>query len=279
MNVQDCLKACEASVRQHDPDRFLTALFAPAEARKWLYVLYAFNHEIAHISESVREPMLAEIRRQWWRESIDEAAAGRPRRHDVVEALAQLFAQAKATPRRFHLLIDARAQDDADVHFHSLQSLFDHADATAGEVMRIAARLLGAGDGLDGKSRAAGIAYGMTGLLRALPFHAARGKLYVPYDLLIEAGIEPGEVLAGRGGEGFRKIFRRLADCAFDQLDAARAFRPPAGSLPAVLPAALCELYLRRMRGARFDPFRHPADVPVWRQQIALLFAMFRGYA
>ena len=34
-------------VRRNDPDRFLTALFAPAPRRETLFVLYAFNSELA----------------------------------------------------------------------------------------------------------------------------------------------------------------------------------------------------------------------------------------
>src|SRR5665213_2932433 len=58
-----------ALVREHDRDRFQTALFAPAGDREALFALYAFNYEIARVRESVREPMLGQIRLQWWREA------------------------------------------------------------------------------------------------------------------------------------------------------------------------------------------------------------------
>ena len=63
-----------ALVRQHDPDRFLTALFAPAAQRDALLALYAFNHELARAREVASEPTLALIRLQWWREVVDGAA-------------------------------------------------------------------------------------------------------------------------------------------------------------------------------------------------------------
>ena len=40
------VSALGALVRRHDPDRFLTALFAPEAKREGLFVLYAFNHEL-----------------------------------------------------------------------------------------------------------------------------------------------------------------------------------------------------------------------------------------
>jgi phytoene/squalene synthetase len=55
-------------VRRHDPDRFLTALFAPPDKRDALLTLYAFNHELARAREVASEPHMALIRLQWWRE-------------------------------------------------------------------------------------------------------------------------------------------------------------------------------------------------------------------
>ena len=66
-------------VRTHDPDRFFTTLFAPVTARPALWALYAFNHEIARAKETVREPMMAMIRLQWWREVVE----GTAKRHEV----------------------------------------------------------------------------------------------------------------------------------------------------------------------------------------------------
>ena len=66
-------EAIVALVRRHDPDRFLTALFAPPEKRDALLTLYAFNHELARAREAVSEPPLALIRLQWWREVVEGA--------------------------------------------------------------------------------------------------------------------------------------------------------------------------------------------------------------
>src|SRR4051794_28190129 len=79
-----------AIVRRHDRDRFLTALFAPAARREALFALYAFNFEVAKTREVVSEPMLGQIRLQWWREAVDEIfAGGRVRSHEVVQPLAE----------------------------------------------------------------------------------------------------------------------------------------------------------------------------------------------
>src|SRR5471032_25027 len=79
------------SVRAADPDRYFSALFAPAPARPFLFALYAFNHEVARVAETVREPTLGAIRLEWWRETVESAQRGVARNHDVARGLAALF--------------------------------------------------------------------------------------------------------------------------------------------------------------------------------------------
>src|SRR5436190_14638459 len=88
------LSAPAAIVRRHDRDRYQTALFAPADRREALFALYAFNYEIARVRESVTQPMLGQIRLQWWREAVAAAYDGTPaRRHEVVEPLSAAIRQ------------------------------------------------------------------------------------------------------------------------------------------------------------------------------------------
>ena len=103
---------CRRAVRKHDPDRYFSALFAPADRRPFLFALYAFNHELAHVGESVREPMMGEIRLQWWRETLDGARAGDPRNHDVVaRAGGDASRRSSCPPTLFDAMIDARQFD------------------------------------------------------------------------------------------------------------------------------------------------------------------------
>ena len=61
------------------------ALFAPADRRETLFLLYAFNHELARAREVASQPTLALIRLQWWREVIE----GARRRHEVAAPLGE----------------------------------------------------------------------------------------------------------------------------------------------------------------------------------------------
>ena len=77
-----------AETQRLDPDRYLCALFAPADRREPLLALAVLGRQLARVPHIVTQPMAGLIRYQWWRDAIDEAAAGRPREQPVVEGLA-----------------------------------------------------------------------------------------------------------------------------------------------------------------------------------------------
>jgi phytoene synthase len=269
--------ACVDLVRRHDPDRYFSVLFAPKEARLYLMALYAFNYEIARVSESVREPMMGEIRLQWWRETIEGARVATPREHDVALALAELLARFDLPQSLFDEMVDARSFDVLPDTFETVGALEDYGAASVGSLIQLAARVLGAGERHDSQAREAGIAYAISGVLRAIPHHAARRKLYLPMDLLNTVKLSPDEIFAGHGGEKLKAVMAQLSLRAQNHLKAARAFGRTKRALAAFLPLALVPGYLKTMARPGFDPFRDPAQVAQPRKQWALLSAATRG--
>jgi len=99
-------------VRSADRDRFLAALFAPEPARTDLLALLAFDHELARTRLVTREPMLARIRLEWWREAVAEAAGtAKPRAQPIVESLSEMVRRRALAPERLTALIDAREEE------------------------------------------------------------------------------------------------------------------------------------------------------------------------
>jgi phytoene/squalene synthetase len=252
-----------ASVRAADPDRYFSALFAPAPLRPSLFALYAFNHEVARVAETVREPMLGAIRLEWWRETVEGAANGTPRNHDVARGLAALFATGKVALADFEALIAARSFDSSAERFADFAALEDYLDATGGTLMRLAIRLLG---GEPNLAREAALAYGLTGLLRSLPFHSGRHKLYLPQDLLGAVGLRAEDFFENQNDPRAQAAIRQTALRARDHFLNARNAARPGAALAALLPAALVPLYLKRLG----------RDAPIHARQMRLLGAAMR---
>ena len=65
-------------LKTRDRERWLSILWAPADARAALVALHAHDLEQQRVVAEAREPMLAEIRLAWWREQLELLSAGKP---------------------------------------------------------------------------------------------------------------------------------------------------------------------------------------------------------
>jgi len=227
-------------VRRHDPDRFLTALFAPAERRAALFALYAFNHELARAREVASEPTLALIRLHWWR----EVAEGAERRHEVATPLRAAIADGLLARDDMLALIEAR-EIEADPAIPTCAAWRDYLLRGAGGLAVAAGRLLGAPD--PETLRPLGAAYGAAGALRSIRALAAQRRCLLPADLLAAHKLTPEGVVLKPDGPALRPVVAELVAEAKALLAEARGAKPPRGAIAAALPAVLAARDLRRI--------------------------------
>jgi NADH dehydrogenase [ubiquinone] 1 alpha subcomplex assembly factor 6 len=253
------LSAVGSVVRRHDRDRFQTALLAPRRHREALFALYAFNYEIARVREIVREPMLGQIRLQWWREAVDAAYAdAAPRRHDIVEALSVTIRRHGLSRDHFYRLIDTRERDLDDASPATLEALEDYAEGSSSRLIQLTLEVLGAATPeAQAAATEVGIAYALAGLIRAVPAHAAAGRIMIPDDVAGKAGLDRSDYAALRSSPALRRAVAILAGATTRHLAAARALRRdlPKAALPALLSARIAEQMVKRLERAEFDPF------------------------
>lgn len=103
---------CAVIVQRGDPDRFLAAMAASGAVRDRLMVLFAFNVEVSRAPWVTAEPMIAEMRLQWWLDAIEEIySGGSVRRHEVVTPLAELVAQSGLQREVLDGIVTARRWD------------------------------------------------------------------------------------------------------------------------------------------------------------------------
>jgi phytoene/squalene synthetase len=205
-------------LRAADPDRFFCTLFAPAEKREALALLYLFNHELARAREVASQPMLALIRLTWWREVVE----GQRKLHEIATPLSAALESGIFAAEDLLALIDARMQE-AEPDIPDLATFLLYARGTAGRLARIAGKCLGA-DSLIVEDL--GTAYGIAGILRAAPYLRAQGRSLLPAD-----GTQEAQII----GEA-----RRLLGA-----------QPPRGALAAALPAVFAKRDLGRAIPAR----------------------------
>ncbi len=276
--MRDPLSYCAGLVRTGDHDRFLSALFAAEPARENLFVLYAFNLEIARIQDMVSEPLLGEIRLQWWREGIEAIYTGQSvRAHPVLQALETSITQCALQREPFDILIDAHAKDFAAEPPASLQELEGYADATCTGLMRLALEIMGVG-APDEVIRHAGLAWALTGVLRSVGFQASKQRIFLPDDLLQAEGLTRERVFSCRMCPELRQVMLTLSGRAQLHLNAMRRALPAPSrqSMPALLPVTLASPYLQQIQHPDYDPFLVQYPIPAFRRQTRLFWAMLR---
>ncbi len=218
-------------VRRADPDRFFCSLFAPAQKREALWLLYAFNHELARAREVASEPVMALIRLTWWREVVD----GSVKKHEIATPLTQALAAGVFARSDLARLIDAREME-AEPEIPDLDGFVNYARGTAGQLARISGRLLGVD---SDAAEALGAAYGISGILRAAPHLAAQGRSLLPAD-----GTGLAQIIAVARGLlqeiPPRQIMAAVLPAVFAKRDLGKAYRPRGlGDRLAVIRAAI----------------------------------------
>lgn len=258
---------CAALLREGDRDAYLAGLFAPAERRASLFALQAFVLELTQIPARVTEPLMGEMRLQWWREVLggEREAAGHPLATALLAANARHGLDLGALMR----LIDVEAATLHGDPCPTLAALEARMRETHGGPLLLGAGVLGAtGPALAQAAAPAGIALGLTGLLRRFAREAARGRVRLPQDRIAAHGLEVAQVsaaaVAAQRGEtpplpaGLDAALADLRRRAEHHRAAARApLRALAAqALPAFLPLALVGGDLRVL--GRSPPLRPP---------------------
>lgn len=272
---------CGDLLRETSRDRYRADLFAPAGLRRHLFALHAFCAEIAQVREAVSAPMPGEIRLQWWRDAIEGEARGDVAAHPVASALLDTVARFRLPREALLDLVDARVFDLYDDPMPSLADLEGYLGETASAPMRLASLVLAEGrdPGFADAAGHAGLAYGLTGLLRALPWHARQGRLYWPKDILDRHGVTRDDIVRFRGGPGVTGSARDLIAEARRHYGEARRLLAglPKTLRPAFLPLALVPGDLDAL-AHRKDPLAAPPERPPLLSLWTLWRAARRGF-
>ncbi len=278
------VESCRRLARRHDFERYLATLFAPRPRRPALWILLAFNAEIARTREIVSEAALGEIRLQWWREALEAAAAEGPvRQHEVAAPLADALRAGALDPDLLHGLIDARMRDLDDAPMADEAALLDYAARTGGALAEAMARAAGAGPADAATRRSAqalGTGWALTGILRAAGFHAAHfhaigGRQLLPQSALAAGGAGTRDLAERRATPGVRAAAETVAAMARDRLAEAGKTGSPADRLLVLKPVALT--WLKCLDRAGFDPFAVPDRLAPAHMLALMLAARWMG--
>ena len=202
---------------------FYTAMrLMPKVEREAMFAIYIFCRLVDDIADDGTRPRPARAAAlAEWRRDLDALYAGRPAgQADFLQGPVRAFGLKQAD---FLDVIRGMEMDvDADIRAPDLATLGLYCDRVAVAVGRLSTRIFGMDEAPGGDlAHHLGRALQLTNILRDLDEDAAIGRLYLPRELLVLAGIEGNEPEAVIGDGGVDDACRALAAQALDHFAAA----------------------------------------------------------
>jgi phytoene synthase len=249
---------CAELVRTHDFTRYVSTLFIPAEQRRALVALYAFNVEISRVHEQVSQPLPGEMRLQWWTDMLAGAGHGGVEGNPVAAELMLAIRQWRLPVERLSRLIDEHQFDLYNDPMPTMAALEGYINDTSSALFSLGAGIaVRASEEVEHLARHAGLAQGMVQMIAALPRDASRRQLFVPQQLLESHGCGIEEVFAGEQSPRLRAVLDQLLGEARGHLKTALGLLAdvPPQARPVFLPLAMVDRDLAQMSRADNDPF------------------------
>ena len=240
---------------------FYTAMrLMPKAERAAMFAVYTYCRLVDDIADDGTRPRDVRAKElQRWRADLDALYAGRPAGQAAfLQGPVRDFGLRQAD---FLAVIDGMDMDVAeDIRAPDLATLTLYCDRVAVAVGRLSTRIFGMdeGPGLELANRL-GQALQLTNILRDIDEDAAIGRLYLPREPLVQAGIVTTDPIAAIGDPRVDLVCRELAARALDHFAAAeRVLRArPRGRLMAPrLMAAVYRAILQDMLALGWMPPR-----------------------
>ena len=260
--------------KKFDYDRWLISLFAPMPSRSRIHALLAFNGEISKVRETVTEVLLGDIRFQWWRDALNNMEDEKYLNHPILRSLKIIISEHDLDTSLFEDIINARSKDLDPCPFVANTELLEYARGTGGLLSGLTYRVMGNREEAGYKAaQQVGRAFALTGIIRAIPYHASQDLLLIPQEILKNHDLFPENIFREENRLAFYDVVKDLVALAEkEQLEAVRVVQQrPKSEKPSYSLLALNNLYLSRIRNSGFDPAHRRLDIGPVRKIIALL--------
>ncbi|XP_045581895.1 NADH dehydrogenase (ubiquinone) complex I, assembly factor 6 isoform X4 [Procambarus clarkii] len=208
---------CLEVVKQNDYENFLCVLLLPQCVRATAVAIRAFN---AELSQAVARHQLS---KRWLRSLIDS-------REDQIDS--KQFTSLAAVE-------DYSEKSNSPLYYLILQGLGIqnlHADHAASHVSK---------------------AEGLAKLLRGVPHHGVKRKVFLPCDVMLKHDVSQEEVIRGSKEQKVKDVVYDTASLAHQHLNHARSLLKsvPKDARVCLLPSVAVSTYLNSLQEAHFDVF------------------------
>ncbi|KAG8312535.1 NADH dehydrogenase (ubiquinone) complex I, assembly factor 6 [Homalodisca vitripennis] len=251
---------CADLVRKYDYENFLCCLLLSNAVRSTAFAVRGFNVEVAKVEDQVSESRLAQMRLQFWIETLDKLYKENVPQHPVAQELYKAIQRHKLQKHHLRSLVSARVGRLSSVTFPNLEALEQYAESSVSPIFYLLLQAVGVQNvHADHAASHLGKAQGIANTVRGLPHHCKRRIVTLPQDVLIRHNVAHESVIRGSRDQSVRDVVFEVATRAKQHLDKARSIKDklPKEAHILLLPAAGTAWYLEKLQQLDFDVF-HP---------------------
>jgi phytoene synthase len=275
MAIDQLQSAIAAKVQASGTSFYAAMRLLPVERRNAMYAIYAFCREVDDIADDGGSLEAKRAGLEEWRAEIERIYAGAPQK-PIAQALLTPVKAFSLRKQDFLAVIDGMQMDaETTIVAPDLATLDLYCDRVASAVGHLSVRAFGATEPeADIVAHHLGRALQLTNILRDLAEDGARGRLYLPKELLEQHGIPYADPLAVLKHPKLKKVCRDVAILALDHYSKARSAmdRCAKGPMrPAAIMGAVYRAILKRLIKADWRKLDQPVKLPKW-QKLWLAF-------
>ncbi|XP_069992862.1 NADH dehydrogenase (ubiquinone) complex I, assembly factor 6 [Penaeus vannamei] len=252
------LEYCLDTVKTYEYENFLSLLLLPEQSRPAAIAIRAFNIELAQVPDVTSETLMARMRYQFWRDTLDQIYKGGSPNQPVALLLRRAVENDKLSKWWLKSMIDSREDQLENKQYPSVKAVEEYSEKSNSVLYYLILQSMGIENvHADHAASHIGKAEGLVKLLRGVPFLGAKRMVLLPRDVMMEHSVSQEDVVRGIRDQKMKDVIYDIASIAHQHIEHARSFMKdvPEEARVALLPGTSVFAYLRALQKADFDIF------------------------
>ncbi|AIL65007.1 squalene synthase HpnD [Rickettsiales bacterium Ac37b] len=262
-------------VKNFDNDRYLCSLFTPSsQMREQLFIIYAFNIELNFIKHRVNDEMLAMIRLEWWRETIEDIYLNKIREHPIVKPLAEVINQLSLDKEILINRINAEEYSLGINSLRTMDNLYQYIEFSSLPIFKISLDILGnTNHKIKNIIKDLAIVWSIIDIIKSIKPHMLAKNILIPEEVMNKHGIAQYMILEPIYKENVKTLIAELVEIASIHLKQVYSVQNLVSrELYAVfLMATLSQSFIKRIKHIKYNIFDYTPQVNRLKTQLILL--------
>lgn len=216
---------CNNLVRKLDYESYLCCLLLPKISRTPALVLRSFVIEVTQIQDQISNQQIGLMKFQFWKDALDKIYMNKAPESPVCQELNKIINKFGLTKAWFSRLIEAREEglilDKAFMSIHDAEEFY--MKSIAPFYFLILQTINKKSIDIDHVVGHICKGQGLATLIRSVPYHIKRRKVYLPHKTMIKHGVSQQNIIESKINQNMKDLFFDIAATASVHFEKASA--------------------------------------------------------